>query len=375
MVGIDDSRRPPSQQHSRYLSDPRDFENKTEKYYPPSTTRGRKSLGERPIGDISWPQRSASGSRQSRRSRSQGRQAISNLPMDPPSDSDSRYGELAFVVKGKKLISQVRNFPKTFGNQRQNDERQVTNSPKSHDERIHTRGSFLPVPHKSKPLKMVEITEQFSIPHANSPRSVEETTEDEEYGSEAENTRAPNEHDPTDPSFDGKAVDESMEEKLQRSEAKLRAVKQRHKKQVEELEADVAILREKLSDKSSGSVRVPIQLPLHTPDSDIINAWHNLGFDVGNLVRNHFKGAKENKIKAWAQRQKDHLQELTPDYAEVATDKKCAAAFVEAAIWNALCMCTFGPHAPHAPFFWAGKHKRKMASMSKNLIFNVLTHY
>ncbi|KAM6534057.1 hypothetical protein FALCPG4_006994 [Fusarium falciforme] len=34
-------------------------------------------------------------------------------------------------------------------------------------------------------------------------------------------------------------------------------------------------------------------------------------------------------------------------------------------------MCTFGPDAPNAPFFWAGKYKRKIATMSDQLLSDV----
>lgn len=358
MVGIDDSRRPPSQQHSRHMSDPRDRETRGSNRYPPSAARGRELFHER-------PQRSTSGSRQSRRSRSQGRQAMSNMAMDPLYDSDSHEEKPARVSRPRRWAELVNR--KLSGNQSRNDERQVTNSPTSYSERMQVMGSPPSVLPKRKPLEP-ETSKPLPNPHANSPRSVEEATQEEEYDTGVENAGDPNENERTDSKFDGEPTDDNLEEKLQKSQAELREAKQ----QIEQLNSDITDLREILTNKSSKSFQAPMQLPLHCPESDIINSWHALDYGVRNLVVNHFKGSKESKMLAWTRRQEDYLRDLTPHYTEVATDSKCATAFIEAAIWYALCTSTFGPDAPNAPFFWAGKYKRNMATMSKYLAVNVL---
>ncbi|KAM6534056.1 hypothetical protein FALCPG4_006993 [Fusarium falciforme] len=145
------------------------------------------------------------------------------MVMDPPSDSDSHEGEPAIISRRRRFMERVnRKLPKSFGNQSQNDERQVTHSPTSNGERIQARESSQLVLPKGKLLEP-ETSKQLPNPPANSPRLVEESTQEEEYDTKAESTGAPNENDPTDSDCEGKPIDESMEEKLQISEANLRA--------------------------------------------------------------------------------------------------------------------------------------------------------
>lgn len=313
------------------------------------------------------------------------------MPAVPPSDSDSHNGELALRARGRRIIERVGwKLPKSSGKQSQNVEHQALSSPTSYRERVRARASFQSV---SPRIKLLEAgtPEQLSTPHANSPQSVQETTQEEEEEEEdedrAENIGAVNGNDRKDPDFQTEAQQTMMhqdnlidriEAELQRTKAELRAAQQQieqdqkeHSDEVEELNRDIRVLRAKVTEKSSKSIEAPIQLPLRCPESEIIKAWHELNYDVGNLVLNHFKGTRESRMVAWAQKQKAYLRDVTPHYMEVIIDKKCAPAFVEAVIWNALCLCAFGPYATDAPFCWAGKYKRNLATMSNQLLADV----
>lgn len=386
MVGIENSRRPPSQQHSRRMSDVQDYEARNALHYPAPGAKGRKSIGERPIGDNPWPRRTASGSRQSRRSRSLRRQERSDMPAVPPSGLDSQNGESALMATGKRMIGLVGwKRSKPPGKQSQDVEQHAPSTPPSYRERVKAKASFQSVSPKIKLLE-AGTPEQLSTPHANSPELLQEPTQEkeEEDKDRAEDIGAADGNGQKDPDrqtgmeeavlHQGELIN-IIEAELERTKAELKAALQQieqdqkeHRDEVQVLNRDIRALRAKVSEKSSKSIEVPLQLPLRCPESEIINAWHELKYDVRNLAVSHFKGTRESKMVTWAQKQKAYLRDVTPHYMDVIRDKKCAAAFIEAVIWNALCLCAFGPFATNGPFCWAGKYKRKLATMSKSLI-------
>ncbi|RSL86603.1 hypothetical protein CEP51_002718 [Fusarium floridanum] len=147
---------------------------------------------------------------------------------------------------------------------------------------------------------------------------------------------------------------------------------QQHDKEVAELKKTLAALRNKgMENATRSAAEIPLQLPLHCPEGEILRAWNNLTEDVGCLISIHFRESEGRKAVAWAERRKVYLINLTPHYKDVMEEKKTAAAFIEAAIWNVLCMCVFGPYRNNAPFCWAGKYKGSLRTMSNFLLADV----
>jgi hypothetical protein len=124
----------------------------------------------------------------------------------------------------------------------------------------------------------------------------------------------------------------------------------------------------KAKETAPRSIEMPFQLPLQRPEREIVEAWHELAYDVANLVSKHFREVRRSRTVAWAKRQSEHLKSLTPDYMSVVTETKSSAAFIEAAIWNGLCLCIFGPYRTNAPFSWAGKYRGSLSTISKGLV-------
>ncbi|KAJ4327231.1 hypothetical protein N0V84_002361 [Fusarium piperis] len=307
------------------------------------------------------------------------------------------------MSRGKRFFERVTGKAlKSSGKQSQNVEQQLSISPNSYRERVKAGASFQSGSPKVK-LPEAETSEQSSEPHANPSPSVQEITQEKEDEASVGNTGVANGNEREDPDFQTKAQQAMMDQEklmdrieaqqtmmeqdelidriqaeLRRTKTELKVTQQKleqeqkdYSDQVEELNRDIKTLRAKVADKSSKSIEAPIQLPLRCPESEIIKSWHELNYDVGNLVLGHFKGVRESKMVAWAQKQKVYLRDVTPHYMDVVTDKKCATAFIEAAIWNALCLCAFGPYATNAPFCWAGKYKRSLAMMSNQLLADV----
>ncbi|KAJ4226364.1 hypothetical protein NW759_004951 [Fusarium solani] len=127
----------------------------------------------------------------------------------------------------------------------------------------------------------------------------------------------------------------------------------------------------KAKETAPRSIEMPFQLPLQRPEREIVEAWHELAYDVANLVSNHFREVRRSRTVAWAKRQSEHLKSLTPDYMSVVTETKSSAAFIEAAIWNGLCLCIFGPYRTNAPFSWAGKYRGSLSTISNFLLADI----
>ncbi|RSL74405.1 hypothetical protein CEP53_000244 [Fusarium sp. AF-6] len=159
----------------------------------------------------------------------------------------------------------------------------------------------------------------------------------------------------------------NLETALRQTKADLRAAKQ----EVQDQERDLGDLRRKVTENATRTIELPLQLPLHCPEGEIMKAWHNLTYDVENLVSNHFRDSKGGRVVTWAKDKKDHLHNLTPHYTDVVKEKKTSAAFIEAAIWNALCVCVFGPYRNNAPFCWAGKYRGSLRTMSNFLLADI----
>lgn len=235
------------------------------------------------------------------------------------------------------------------------------------------------------PIKQPEpqVVEQAGGPEAGSAYPNQDNTQEEqhEYESRGESISEPNEAErksavyPVDQTpaqqtmIEQNKLIDHLREDLRKVEAQLLTAQQQHDNQVGELERNLAALRSKVAENATRSIEMPLKLPLHCPEGEIMRAWHTLTYDVGNLVSNHFRESKGRRTVAWAEGKTEYLKNLSPYYKDVVKEKKTAAAFIEAAIWNALCLCIFGPYRNNAPFFWAGKYRGSLRTMSKGPSF------
>ena len=104
---------------------------------------------------------------------------------------------------------------------------------------------------------------------------------------------------------------------------------------------------------------------LRRPQSEIIKEWQGLHYEVRNFVMN-LRDKGRWKLKSWTDSQGFQLEEITPNYRQLATDKKCGSALIEAAIWNTLVRLVFGDSASKGGMCWAGTYAGKVSKLSKS---------
>ncbi|KAM5368712.1 hypothetical protein ACJZ2D_009378 [Fusarium nematophilum] len=141
---------------------------------------------------------------------------------------------------------------------------------------------------------------------------------------------------------------------LEGAERLLAGERGEHQRAVEQLNETIKELREQAIGQASKSAEMPTQSPLLRPESEILERWLNLTYDVRNLVDNHFSGIKGKKMVTWAQGKESCLQEVTPNCLIVAADTRCSTALIEAAIWNILMRLVLGNFSVGGPMCWAG---------------------
>ncbi|KAM5343503.1 hypothetical protein ACJ41O_012040 [Fusarium nematophilum] len=111
---------------------------------------------------------------------------------------------------------------------------------------------------------------------------------------------------------------------LEGAERLLAGERGEHQRAVEQLNETIKELREQAIGQASKSAEMPTQSPLLRPESEILERWLNLTYDVRNLVDNHFSGIKGKKMVTWAQGKESCLQEVTPNCLIVAADTRCS---------------------------------------------------
>ncbi|RSL49430.1 hypothetical protein CEP54_012459 [Fusarium duplospermum] len=274
--------------------------------------------------------------------------------------------------------------PKSSGKETQNGKQEMTTVLYHGGRQRKPVAQLLPPPPVAKQPEP-EVVEQACGPHAGStdPKQENHQEEEHEHESKGGNSPVPNDSNQTVTvrQVDQDAVKETMLEQdelierlrkdLHHVENQLLTAQKEHDKEVAELKKTLATLRNKVTENATRSIEMPLQLPLHCPEGEIMRAWQNLTYDVGNLVSNHFRESKGSKAVTWAERKTEYLINLTPHYKDVMKEKKTATAFIEAAIWNALCLGVFGPSRHNAPFCWAGKYKGSLKTMSNFLLADI----
>ncbi|KAJ4149164.1 hypothetical protein NW754_000604 [Fusarium falciforme] len=162
-----------------------------------------------------------------------------------------------------------------------------------------------------------------------------------------------------------------LREDLRKAKNELVAAQQEHDSQLAELKKALATMRAEGTKSATPSTKSPLQLPLQCSEYEIKQAWRALIYDVEKLVSKHFGESGGDSRAAWADREAERLKQLTPYYNDLVKEKRTAIAFIEAAIWNELCLRVFGPYRTNAPFCWAGKYKESLETMSSFLIADI----
>ncbi|KAF5003061.1 hypothetical protein FDECE_10372 [Fusarium decemcellulare] len=397
--------------------------NRSNQLYPPPSNKNQALSSRRSRSAHSGRRRGELESSQSRRSTGERRRSSLDMSSSRPSESGTHHYEtpkkrsptqraLNWVLRWspKGSIKQspneddgpgpdVYNSPSYQRSRRKGQPSSKTGSQRANGQ-IPSRGSQAnvdgtPTPSRRRPSTAEqEITENQSrgSEHANDrhletlPRPTggqEEIYQGQAYNIASENGWAPvgtdlptirYQHSLEDVMQRQSRLISTLNEELDKAKGELRAAErlyeqelQKHNREVHNLNTHLRTLQQRVTNTATTSIELPAVLPLQRPESVLRTLWHDLAYAVGNLVLSHFKDVRESKMVAWADRHEDRLQKLTPSYKSLLSNKKSAAALIEATIWDVLCAIVFGDSLADEPVCWAGNHRRRLIKLSNRL--------